>query len=117
VTTASFRGKAKMCLGIPLQLLQINGIAGLAEGPDGPELVDLSLLPDARVGDWVLGFLGTGREILTPDQARKITAALEGLATLMAGGGLGAAFADLEAREPALPPHLQAAQAAGLTTG
>ncbi len=106
-----------MCLGIPLRLTRIDGIAGHAEGPDGPALVDLSLLPGARVGDWVLDFLGTGREILTEDQARKISAALQGLAALMAGGDLGPAFADLESREPALPPHLQAAHAAGLTTG
>lgn len=106
-----------MCLGIPLRLIRIDGIAGHAEGPDGAALVDLSLLPEARPGDWVLGFLGTAREILTADQAAKITAALEGLAALMVGGDLGPAFADLEAREPALPPHLQAAHAAGHTTG
>jgi hydrogenase expression/formation protein HypC len=31
----------------------------------------------------------------------------------MAGGELGDAFADLEARTPELPPHLRAAAAAG----
>jgi hydrogenase expression/formation protein HypC len=77
------------------------------------ELVDLSLLPDAKPDDWVLNFLGAGREILTEDQALKISAALAGLSALMQGGALG----DLEARAPQLPPHLQAALDAGLATG
>lgn len=104
-----------MCVGVPLQILAIDGIKGevLEEGVLGA--IDLSLTPDARVGDWVLGFLGASREILTPEQAAQITAALDGLRSLMAGGELGGAFADLEARGPQLPPHLQAAQAAGKT--
>jgi hydrogenase expression/formation protein HypC len=102
-----------MCLGIPQRLTAITGIAGHTD----QGLVDLSLLPDARPGDWVLNFLGTGREILTEDQAQKITAALAGLSALMQGGDLGDAFADLDARTPSLPPHLQAALDAGLATG
>jgi hydrogenase expression/formation protein HypC len=35
----------------------------------------------------------------------------------MQGGDLGDAFADLEARSPSLPPHLQAALDAGLAQG
>lgn len=102
-----------MCLGVPMLLTSIDGIAGRTEAG---ELIDLSLLPDARPGDWVLNFLGAGREILSEDQAMKIRAALDGLACLMAGGALGDAFADLD-RPPALPPHLQAALDAGLATG
>jgi len=103
-----------MCMGVPMRLVSVAGIVGRAEGG---ELVDLSLLPDARPGDWVLNFLGTGREVLSEDQAGKITAALGGLAALMAGGTLGDAFADLDNRVPPLPPHLQAALDAGLATG
>jgi hydrogenase expression/formation protein HypC len=103
-----------MCMGVPMQLVHVAGIAG--QDADGT-LVDLSLLPDAKPGDWVLNFLGAGREILTPEQAAQITAALNGLRSLMQGGDLGDAFADLEHRAPALPPHLQAALDAGLATG
>lgn len=103
-----------MCLGIPMRLTAVEGIAGRTEGG---VLVDLSLLPEARAGDWVLSFLGTGREVLTPPQAARISSALQGLAALMAGGGLGDAFADLDGRTPPLPPHLQAAMDAGRTTG
>lgn len=103
-----------MCVGDPLRLVSATGIAGTTE--DG-QLIDLSLTPDARPGDWLLVFLGTAREILTEDEALKIRAALTGLRALMQGGELGAAFADLDARTPALPPHLQAALDAGQTTG
>ena len=105
-----------MCVGIPVQLLAVDGIRGDVIADGRPGLVDLSLTPEARPGDWVLAFLGAAREVLTPDQAAQITAALAGLRSLMAGGDLGDAFADLEARSPQLPPHLQAALDAGKTS-
>ena len=106
-----------MCVGIPMQLTAIDGIAGHAIDKGTPQLLDLSLLPDARVGDWVLGFLGTAREILPEAEALLILKALDGLSHIMAGGDGGDAFADLDARTPQLPPHLQAALDAGLATG
>lgn len=106
-----------MCLGVPLRLIAVDGIVGRAlNGPD-EELVDLSLEPDARPGDWVLSFLGAARGILQESEALAIRAALRGLASVMAGGPAGAAFADLDSRSPTLPPHLQAALDAGHTTG
>lgn len=106
-----------MCVGLPLQITTINGIAAEASNGTQREVIDLSLTPDARPGDWVLSFLGAAREVITADEAQKISAALEGLRAVMAGDGPGDAFADLEARGPQLPPHLQAALAAGRTTG
>ncbi|PTW51377.1 MULTISPECIES: HypC/HybG/HupF family hydrogenase formation chaperone [Rhodovulum] len=103
-----------MCVGEPMRLIAIDGIAGRTE--EGA-LIDLSLTPEARVGDWVLTFLGAARDLLDPDEAQKIRAALDGLRAVMAGGSAGDAFADLEAREPTLPPHLQAALAAGDAQG
>ncbi|MBE2278299.1 MAG: HypC/HybG/HupF family hydrogenase formation chaperone [Rhodobacteraceae bacterium] len=106
-----------MCVGVPLRLTAVDGILGRAQDGDQTEIVDLSLVPDARPGDWVLGFLGTARAVLTEDEALKIRDALAGLSSLMQGGQLGSAFADLEARPPTLPPHLQAALDAGRTKG
>lgn len=103
-----------MCVGLPMRLVAVQGIAGTAT--DG-SLIDLSLLPDAVAGDWVLTFLGTGREVISPETAAQITAAVQGLRAVMSGGDPGDAFADLDARSPVLPPHLQAALAAGRTTG
>ncbi|SIS70652.1 HypC/HybG/HupF family hydrogenase formation chaperone [Phaeovulum vinaykumarii] len=103
-----------MCVGDPVQIVAIDGIAGrTAEGG----LVDLSLTPDVAPGQWVLAFLGAAREILPETEALRIRAALEGLRAVMAGGDPGDAFADLEARTPRLPPHLQAALDAGRSQG
>lgn len=105
-----------MCVGIPVQLLSVDGIRGDVIEDGRPGIVDLSLTPEAQPGDWVLAFLGAAREVLTPDAAAQISAALDGLRALMAGGDLGDAFADLDARSPQLPPHLQAALDAGKTS-
>ena len=106
-----------MCVGLPLLITAIDGIAARAGNGDHNELVDLSLTPDARVGDWVLTHLGASREIIAASEAEKITAALDGLRAVMAGGSADGAFADLESNAPQLPAHLQAALDAGQTTG
>jgi hydrogenase expression/formation protein HypC len=106
-----------MCLGVPLRLVSVRGIAGVAHDGDRAEMVDLSLVPDARPGDWVLAFLGTARAILPEDEALGIRAALRGLAAVMRGDDPGDAFADLDGRTPDLPAHLRAARDAGLTEG
>jgi hydrogenase expression/formation protein HypC len=105
-----------MCVGVPVQLLAVDGIRGEAIEDGLPCLVDLSLTPEAVPGDWVLNFLGASRGVISPAEAAQISAALAGLRNLMAGGDLGDAFADLDNRTPQLPPHLQAALDAGKTS-
>jgi len=105
-----------MCVGIPVQLIAVEGIRGEVIEDGRPGLVDLSLTPEAQPGDWVLAFLGAARGVITAEEAAQISAALGGLRNLMQGGDLGDAFADLEARSPQLPPHLQAALDAGKTS-
>ncbi len=106
-----------MCVGVPMQITAIDGIAATTTNGQHVEVIDLSLTPDAQVGDWLLTFLGAAREVITEDEAHKISAALNGLKSLMQGGDLGDAFADLEETGPRLPAHLQAALDAGATTG
>lgn len=101
-----------MCIAMPLCLDRVEGAFGFAGG----EPVDLALVPEAGAGDWVLVFLGVARRRLDPAEAAMISAALAGLAAAMAGDGamVDALFPDLAGREPSLPPHLEAARAAGL---
>jgi hydrogenase expression/formation protein HypC len=106
-----------MCLGIPMQLVSRDGLIGRASDGELIHQIDLSLVGEQPAGTWLLTFLGDAREVLDPEEAARIAAALGGLKSLMQGGGLGDAFADLEAREPELPAHLRAAHAAGRTFG
>lgn len=101
-----------MCIAEPRLLLAVEGIVGQsAEGP-----IDLSLTPEATAGDWVLVFLGAARQRIDAEEAARIADALAGLKAVMAGSAadLDLLFADLAEREPSLPPHLEAARAAGL---
>jgi len=106
-----------VCVGIPMRIVACDGFVARADDGAEEHTLDLALTGPLPEGTWVLAFLGAAREVLTEDEALKIRAALGGLAALMAGGELGDAFADLEARAPALPPHLEAARAAGKTFG
>lgn len=103
-----------MCVGIPMRVISVAGIA--AQATDGHETarIDLSLTGAVPPGTWVLTFLGAAREVLAPEEAARISAAVNALRTIMAGGEAGDAFADLDAG-PSLPPHLAAAKAAGRT--
>lgn len=101
-----------MCIGIPMQILSADGIVATAREGDREVLIDLSLTGPLPPGTWVLTFLGAARDTLTEGDARKITAAVDALRAVMAGGDVGDAFADLEGG-PTLPPHLAAARAAG----
>ncbi|MFA5121980.1 HypC/HybG/HupF family hydrogenase formation chaperone [Zavarzinia sp.] len=101
-----------MCIAEPRLILSVEGIVGhTAEGP-----VDLSLTPEAAAGDWVLVFLGAARQRIEAEEAARVADALAGLKAVMTGtpADLDLLFADLADREPSLPPHLEAARAAGL---
>ncbi|MGL4279675.1 MAG: HypC/HybG/HupF family hydrogenase formation chaperone [Albidovulum sp.] len=106
-----------MCVGIPMRILAVDGIAATATDGRDVTRIDLSLVGEVPVGAWVLTFLGTAHEVIDETQAALIAAALDGLRAVMAGGDAGDAFADLDARTPELPPHLQAALDAGHSQG
>lgn len=105
-----------MCLGVPMRVVSVEGSWAACRADGRAERVDLSLVGRVAPGDWLLVFLGAAREVLDEDAALKIAAALRGLEAVMAGGDAGDAFADLDAREPTLPPHLEAARGAGAKT-
>lgn len=104
-----------MCVGIPMLLLSVEGIAGRAWDGTSAHDIDLSLTDEAVAGDWVLTFLGTAREVISAEAAARIVAALDGLRAVMRGEAPGDAFADLERGGPRLPDHLAAALARGAT--
>ncbi|GAB6968763.1 hypothetical protein JCM25156A_28010 [Komagataeibacter kakiaceti JCM 25156] len=118
-----------MCVGIPMTIHTVSDGYGLCTAtlPGAArreEQVDLALVPDAGPGDQVLVFMGLARTRLDAAEAARITAALGALAALSGPDGavgvsdvVARGFADLCAAPPRLPPHLEAALAAGLEEG
>lgn len=106
-----------MCVGMPMRIDEVSGLMARCSADGASESVDLSLVPEAKVGDHVLVFLGAARRLLEEEEARLMAEALASLSALMAGeadqAAIDEAFSDLTSREPALPPHLAAAYAAG----
>lgn len=102
-----------MCVGVPEQIMSCDGLVGTAQSG---RQIDMTLTGPVAPGTWVLTHLGGARETITAEDAELIGAALEGLSRVMSGEALGDAFADLDARSPSLPPHLEAARLAGKAT-
>jgi len=97
-----------MCIGIPMQVVAPAGpIHAWCEGRGERRRVDLLLVGAQPPGGWVLVFLDSAREVLDPERARRIDAALDALDAALRGDPLDHLFADLVDREPQLPPHLR----------
>ena len=60
-----------MCLAVPMQLIEMTGEGtGLVDSGGVRTDVSLMMLPDAKVGDYVIIHAGFGIEILDPEEAR-----------------------------------------------
>ena len=60
-----------MCLGIPMKLVSKEGNTGKAELDGVRRTVALDLLPEAKLGDYVIVHAGYGIQILDEDAARE----------------------------------------------
>jgi hydrogenase expression/formation protein HypC len=97
-----------MCVGIPMQVLEITGPSASCEGRGERMSVDIRLVDVPAPGDWLLVFHGVAREALSEQRARDITSALDALNAALAGEtDFDRHFADLVNREPELPEHLR----------
>lgn len=97
-----------MCLGTPMQVVEMRGSHALCEHKGQQELIDMMLVGDQPTGVWILNFLGTARETMTPEEAEQTILAHNAVADVMQGGDqIDHLFADLINREPELPAHLQ----------
>ncbi len=101
-----------MCIGMPLQVVQPEGLFAWCEAGGERERLDMRLVGEQPAGTWVLAFNGSARQTLSAQEAAQARAARQALAAVLAGeGGIDAFFADLVGREPTLPAHLQPAPA------
>jgi hydrogenase expression/formation protein HypC len=101
-----------MCVGIPLQVLRMDGAMAVCLGNDGEQRIDTLLTGPLLPGQWVLSFLGAAREVLDAERAAQIGDALAGLQSILNGNGdvqslIQTHFADLVDREPQLPAFLR----------
>lgn len=96
-----------MCLGIPMQVLECGEHFARCQGPNGETRVDLALVGQQPPGTWLLTFLDAAREVISPERAEMVNAALQAVVAAEAGAdNFDAFFADLN-REPQLPEFLR----------
>ncbi|MBL1321467.1 MAG: HypC/HybG/HupF family hydrogenase formation chaperone [Methylophaga sp.] len=98
-----------MCMGVPMQVVEMQGTFALCDTGGKQERVDMLLVGEQVKGTWILNFLGAAREVLTNENAQNIKKALSAISDVEQGElQIDHLFADLIDREPQLPPHLQA---------
>jgi hydrogenase expression/formation protein HypC len=98
-----------MCLGIPMQVIEVHETYSLCVGRNGRQVINTMLLDRVEVGQWLMTFLDAGREVIDAERAALVNAALDGLQAVSEGGevDLDVFFADLVNREPQLPEFLR----------
>jgi len=99
-----------MCIGVPLQVVEIDGSSAWCAAGADREHLDMRLIGEQPIGTWVLGFAGAARQVMSAREAEQARAARQALAAVLSGdGNIDDFFADLVGREPTLPAHLQKA--------
>lgn len=69
-----------MCLAIPTKIVKKNGEIGIVEIGGVKKQIDLTLVPEAKVGDYVITHVGFAIQILDEEEAQKTLALFEELA-------------------------------------
>ena len=99
-----------MCIGLPMRVIEAAPLQALVQGRGRSEWVDIRLVGNCTVGEWLLTFQGAARERLDTQRAHEIDAALDLLEAGLAGCHDSAADPGF-----ALPSAMSAADLAELT--
>lgn len=65
-----------MCIGVPVQVIEVGDYVALCRGINGDEHVNMMLIGDQPEGSWVLNYLGSARRVLDEAEAMDINQAL-----------------------------------------
>ncbi|MGJ5179241.1 HypC/HybG/HupF family hydrogenase formation chaperone [Bradyrhizobium oligotrophicum] len=96
-----------MCLGVPMTIVETDGVSALCSFDGGERRVSVLLLSNPPVGAKVLVYIDNAVRLLDDEEARLIGEALRGLRAAINGENCDDFFADLIGREPELPEHLR----------
>jgi hydrogenase assembly chaperone HypC/HupF len=100
-----------MCIGIPMQVVAVEEMFAVCDSRNGRKRINIMLIERVAVGDWLLTFLDSARELIDAERAAMINSALEALERVAAGQNFDDCFADLVGREPQLPDVFRVASA------
>lgn len=76
-----------MCLAVPMKLIAIDGNNGQADAQGVKRQVALDLVPEAKVGDYVIVHAGYAIQILDEEAALETISMLEEMAAADTAGG------------------------------
>ncbi len=97
-----------MCIGIPMRVVEAGDGYAWCEGMGQRRRINTLLVGNQVVGVWLLTFLDSAREVLSAEDAARITDAVEAVNRVMQGDtDIDHLFADLVNREPQLPESVQ----------
>ena len=65
-----------MCIGVPLKLLERDEYSGIGEIEGVQRRISLALVPEAKVGDYVLIHAGSGMKVIDEQAAAETLALL-----------------------------------------
>jgi hydrogenase expression/formation protein HypC len=66
-----------MCIAIPLRVTSVKPGRAVCEGRGEVREVETALVGECAVGDWLLVFIDSARERITPARADEVNAALD----------------------------------------
>lgn len=104
-----------MCIGIPMKVIESGFGYAQCEGMGVTRQVDTLLVGTQPPGTWLLVFLNSAREVLTAEEAAKISDAVKSVDHIMSSNissgplsteVIDSMFSDLVNREPPKPPSL-----------
>lgn len=101
-----------MCIGVPAQVISVNGFIARCQSRYGLQDVNTMLIGKVEINDWLFVFLENAREKITAEHAQSLNSALDAVEKINNNqDNWQSAFADILARESGevsrLPPHLK----------